>query len=86
MPTTVYKSPLTPVRPSSQTQKFVGCDLPKEKIPYSKYTVPHFMDTDDEEKYIVNGKCHFNFMFILNFKFLYFVVDLDLICTKFIHG
>lgn len=58
MPNTIYNAPLTPVRPRSQSQKLLGCDLPKEKVPYSKYTVPHFMDIDDEEKYIVNGKCH----------------------------
>lgn len=64
MPATVYKSPLIPVRPRVQTQKLLGCDLPKEKVPYSKYTVPHFMDVDDEEKYIVHGNfdiSHFTF-------------------------
>lgn len=55
MPSTVYKSPLVPVRLRAQTVKLDTCDLPKEKIPYSKHTVPHFMEVDNEEKYIVNG-------------------------------
>lgn len=72
MPTTIYKSPLIPVSSRTQTQKLVGCDLPKQKTPYSKYTVPHFMDVDDEEKYIVHGNIVFFFIIInLILTFIY---------------
>ncbi|XP_075157031.1 CIMIP2 protein GA14893 [Haematobia irritans] len=56
MPMTVYHSPLIPVRPRSEAIKMEDCnDLREEKLPYSKFTIPHFMNNDNEEKYIVNG-------------------------------
>lgn len=35
--------------------KKLDCNFVEKKEPYSKSTVPHFMENDDEEKYIVNG-------------------------------
>ncbi|KAL9878976.1 CIMIP2 protein GA14893-like isoform 1-T1 [Glossina fuscipes fuscipes] len=55
MPMTAYRGPLIPVRPRAQGVKAETCFIKKEKIPYSKFTVPHFMEVDDEEKFIVNG-------------------------------
>lgn len=55
MPLTQYRAPLTPVTPRNQALKIESCKIQKEKMPYSKYTVPHFMEKDDKEKYIVKG-------------------------------
>ncbi|XP_073829010.1 CIMIP2 protein GA14893 [Musca autumnalis] len=56
MPMTKYRAPLVPVRIRGQAVKNETCkDMKIEKLPYSKFTVPHFMEDDDEEKYIING-------------------------------
>ncbi|XP_013104479.2 UPF0605 protein GA14893-like [Stomoxys calcitrans] len=56
MPMTQYNAPLVPVRSRAQAIKMEEChEIKKEKLPYSKFTAPHFMENDDEEKYITNG-------------------------------
>lgn len=58
MPQTKYRAPLVPVLTRGQAVNIEDCkDLKKdEKLPYSKFTTPHFMEDDDEDKYIINGK------------------------------
>lgn len=59
MPATLYRSPLIPVKPRAQAIQMLDCASYKEATtPYSKFTVPHFMEDDDEEKFIINGKLY----------------------------
>uniref|UniRef100_A0A1A9W9F8 Ciliary microtubule inner protein 2A-C-like domain-containing protein n=1 Tax=Glossina brevipalpis TaxID=37001 RepID=A0A1A9W9F8_9MUSC len=55
MPMTAYRGPLIPVTPRARGVKIETCRIKEEKIPYSKFTVPHFMEEDNEEKFVVNG-------------------------------
>ncbi|XP_036348082.1 LOW QUALITY PROTEIN: UPF0605 protein GA14893 [Rhagoletis pomonella] len=56
LPLTYYRSPLIPVKARARALKKLDCSYTNKKAPYSKFTAPHFMENDDEEKYIVNGK------------------------------
>ncbi|KAM7350571.1 CIMIP2 protein GA14893-like [Cochliomyia hominivorax] len=53
IPRTKYRSPLIAVKCRSQAIKLEKCKEKKE--PYTKFTVPHFMENENEEKYIVKG-------------------------------
>uniref|UniRef100_A0A1I8N5G0 Ciliary microtubule inner protein 2A-C-like domain-containing protein n=1 Tax=Musca domestica TaxID=7370 RepID=A0A1I8N5G0_MUSDO len=56
MPQTKYRAPLVPVLTRGQAVNIEDCkNLKKEKLPYSKFTTPHFMEDDDADKYIING-------------------------------
>ncbi|XP_014088595.1 CIMIP2 protein GA14893 [Bactrocera oleae] len=55
LPYTHYRSPLMTVNARAKAFKKLDCNFVEKKEPYSKSTVPHFMENDDEEKYIVNG-------------------------------
>ncbi|XP_061401546.1 CIMIP2 protein GA14893 [Musca vetustissima] len=56
MPITKYRAPLVPVLQKGQAVNMADCkDLKIDKLQYSKFTVPHFMEDGDEEKYIING-------------------------------
>ena len=57
LPKTVYRAPLTPVTLRAQAIEMLDCSYEEKQEPYSKFTCPHFMENNDEEKYIVNGKC-----------------------------
>ncbi|TMW49145.1 hypothetical protein DOY81_005777 [Sarcophaga bullata] len=55
IPRTTYRSPLIPVTQRGQAIKMEKCKGDSAKVNYSKFTVPHFMENDDEEKYIMKG-------------------------------
>ncbi|XP_037813393.1 UPF0605 protein GA14893 isoform X1 [Lucilia sericata] len=55
IPSTVYRSPLIPVKTRGQAIQVDKREIKGEKEPYTKFTVPHFMENDNKEKYIVNG-------------------------------
>lgn len=55
LPHTVYRAPLIPVTARSRGIKDDKCPPTQEKLHYSKFTTPHFMDDDDKEKFIIKG-------------------------------
>ncbi|XP_030560284.1 UPF0605 protein GA14893 [Drosophila novamexicana] len=55
LPHSQYRAPLIPVTPVSKGIKEEKCPPTKEKLHYSKFTSPHFLDDDDSNKFIING-------------------------------
>ncbi|KAH8280437.1 hypothetical protein KR018_007317 [Drosophila ironensis] len=55
LPQTKYRSPLLRVTGVSKGIKNECCPPKVEKLEYSKFTTPHFMDDEDPEKFIING-------------------------------
>ncbi|KAH8380820.1 UPF0605 protein CG18335 [Drosophila serrata] len=55
LPKAYYRSPLIPVTGVSQGIKDEVCPPKTEKLCYSKFTTPHFLEDEDDDKYIING-------------------------------
>ncbi|XP_034108947.1 CIMIP2 protein GA14893 [Drosophila sulfurigaster albostrigata] len=55
LPGTTYRAPLIPVTGRSKGIKQEKCPPTTEKLKYSKFTTPHFLDDDDKDKFIING-------------------------------
>ncbi|XP_016947263.1 UPF0605 protein CG18335 [Drosophila biarmipes] len=55
LPQTYYRSPLIPVTGVSKGIKVESCPPRSEKLCYSKFTSPHFLEDEDADKFIING-------------------------------
>ncbi|KAH8263957.1 hypothetical protein KR038_010347 [Drosophila bunnanda] len=55
LPKAYYRSPLIPVTGVSKGIKDEVCPPKTEKLCYSKFTSPHFLEDEDDDKYIING-------------------------------
>ncbi|XP_022229633.2 UPF0605 protein GA14893 [Drosophila obscura] len=55
LPQARYRSPLIPVTGRSKGVKPGECPPKVEKLCYSKFTSPHFLEDDDDDKFIING-------------------------------
>jgi len=55
LPQTYYRSPLIPVTGVSKGIKDESCPPRVEKLCYSKFTSPHFLEDEDADKFIING-------------------------------
>ncbi|XP_030386661.1 UPF0605 protein GA14893 [Scaptodrosophila lebanonensis] len=55
LPKTYYRAPLVPVAGRSKGIKEEKCPPKADKLRYCKFTTPHFLEDDDEDKYIMNG-------------------------------
>ncbi|XP_068147788.1 CIMIP2 protein GA14893 [Drosophila tropicalis] len=55
LPQTNYRAPLIPVTGRSKGMPQESCPPTTEKLRYSKFTTPHFLEDDDEDKFIINS-------------------------------
>ncbi|KAH8316169.1 hypothetical protein KR067_001204 [Drosophila pandora] len=55
LPQAKYRAPLLPVTGVSKGLADQCCPPKTEKLTYSKFTSPHFLDDEDPDKFIING-------------------------------